>query len=294
MIGNETVDYGLRPIWDALLDIYNEFSRICNKYGLRYYGFAGTALGAVRHNGFIPWDDDMDVAMPRPDYEKFIGIVENELPSHLKFVNWRNTPELNLLAGKIQDSRKDVVKHIEEVTHKVLSNGVFIDIYPIDGYPIGWHRLWTQVRLLFLGPIKRFLTIEFKVQSYKGKCLWLMGALFSLAVPKMNTKRKVFEKYERLLLESGYDESNLVGDIGYSMSIFLHPPLHKDVWGDPILHKFDSIMIPLPAKVSEHLSNNYGNYMTLPPVEKRCPSHDSCCFHYPWWLGPTTGAKLGE
>ena len=80
-------DYGLRPLWDALYEIYEEFAKICDKHGLRYYAFAGTLLGAIRHNGFIPWDDDLDVAMPRPDYEKFIQISKTELPRHLNFVD---------------------------------------------------------------------------------------------------------------------------------------------------------------------------------------------------------------
>ena len=103
----------LKPVWDAVLNVYREVAQICDKHGLRYYLTDGTALGAVRHKGFIPWDDDFDMSMPREDYQKFIEIARNELPEHLKFVNWENTPEFTLLFGKVQDTRADFVKSIE-------------------------------------------------------------------------------------------------------------------------------------------------------------------------------------
>ena len=292
MSDNDTVDYGLHPIWDALLEIYKAFSVVCDRHGLRYYAFAGTALGAVRHNGFIPWDDDMDLAMPRPDYEQFIRIADKELPAHLKFVNWRNTPELNIVAGKIQDSRRQVVAQIEKSCRTVLANGIFIDIYPIDGYPTGMHKLWTKIRLRFLDLIKYHQICHLGRQDFKSRVKWILGAILSFILPCYNTKTKLFEKYEKMLLEANYEKSSCVGDIGYSTSIFLHPSLPKEIWGTPILHRFENINIPLPSDVSAHLANNYGDYMTLPPEEMRHPSHDGSLSHYPWWLGPTAVEEL--
>ena len=77
----------------------------------------------------------MDVAMPRPDYEKFIRISKKELPMHLKFVNWTNTHEFHMIFGKIQLADAEQVKKLEEQMGRTLSNGVFIDIFPLDGYP---------------------------------------------------------------------------------------------------------------------------------------------------------------
>ena len=279
--------FNLRPIWDAILDIYIEFSQICERHKLRYYAFAGTALGAVRHNGFIPWDDDLDVAMPRPDYEKLVKLIPRELPSYMKFVNWRNTPELNILAGKIQDVRADKIAAIEKKTGRVLSNGLFIDVYPIDGYPRGAKAMAFRLKqLILLQFIWRFRTLPINKLSVKGKICWVLGAFFCVFMPKYRNKKDIMLEFERMLLAIPFETSSIVGDIGYSLTIFLHQSLPKNVWGEPVWHKFEHIQVPLPANVDAHLKNNYGDYMTLPPEEKRTPSH-AFDFHYPWWLGPT-------
>ena len=150
--------FGLRPLWDASLGIYREIAKICERHGLRYYVTDGTALGAVRHKGFIPWDDDFDMSMPRPDYEKFKKIFMAELPPHLKFVDFHNTPEFGLLFGKVQDCRRDKIEALEKVVGFQLSNGLFIDIFPIDGYP----------RSRFVGKVVYFLSRIFGRIARRG------------------------------------------------------------------------------------------------------------------------------
>ena len=117
-------DFNLRPVWDATLEVYKAVAALCDKHHLRYYVTYGCALGAVRHRGFIPWDDDFDMSMPREDYQRFIALATKELPPYLKFVNWRNTPEFSMLCGKIQDVREDRIKSIEKSCGRLLSNGI--------------------------------------------------------------------------------------------------------------------------------------------------------------------------
>lgn len=280
--------YHLRPLWNSLLAIYNEFAKICDRNGLRYYGFAGTALGAVRHNGFIPWDDDLDVAMPRPDYEKFVGLAKKELPEHLKFVNWKNTPEFRQLFGKIQDSRREKVEEIEEGQGRMLSNGVYIDIFPIDGYPTSsLEKLWIIIRDAVLKPLERFHLDKYSHQSAKGKVLWLVGMAISPVFFWLRKQPQFMSIYERTLLKHPFDASEQVGDIGYWTNVLCHKSLPKDVWGTPVPHAFDGQTIMLPAKVVAHLVNNFGkDYMNMPPEAKRKPSHQYA-WRCPWWLGPT-------
>lgn len=283
--------FGLRPLWDELLLIYEVFARICAKHGLRHYGFAGTALGAVRHKGFIPWDDDLDVIMPRPDYEKFIAIAGEELPSHLKFVYWRNTPELNLLAGKIQDIRKDKILALEKQLGFILSNGLFIDVYPIDGYPSGLQYWRAKMEVFVLDSIWRYAFESCEGRTLAGKAKWFFGKILSSVNSRWRKKSWLMEHYESILLRSPFMTSDYVGDIGYSKTIFLHPPLRKEVWGEPSYSEFEGLKIPLPANVDAHLQNNYGkDFMALPPEEKRKPTH-GFILHFPWWLGPTHEAK---
>jgi len=95
----------LRKLQLVELDILKEFLRICEKYHLRYYALGGTLLGAVRHEGFIPWDDDIDVGMPRPDFRRFEKIVEKELPEYLHYCSFKKTKGYNHYVPRITDSR---------------------------------------------------------------------------------------------------------------------------------------------------------------------------------------------
>lgn len=95
-------------IKEELLSIYQAFASVCKKHKLRHWVAFGTMLGAVRHNGFIPWDDDFDVFMLREDYEKFLTVANKELPEYFKVVTHRNCSAYPVAFGKIQESRRDV------------------------------------------------------------------------------------------------------------------------------------------------------------------------------------------
>ena len=93
MAYNKTDNSELRALQMVILNIARIFADICERHHLRYYMVGGTMLGAIRHHGFIPWDDDMDVALPRPDYEKFLDIVREELPAGYTFLNYKQDGE---------------------------------------------------------------------------------------------------------------------------------------------------------------------------------------------------------
>ena len=279
-------DFNLRPLWDAMLSIFDEFSKICERHNLRYYAYAGTALGAVRHNGFIPWDDDMDVAMPRPDYEEFIRISKKELPMHLKFVNWKNTHEFHMIFGKIQLADAEQVTGLEKQMGRTLSNGVFIDIFPLDGYPEGCKFYRNRVKVFLMSLMERFRFNNFGVYTWKGKFAWIAGAVLSLLTPHIRDWTSFLSIYEKMLLDAPFETSKMVGDAGYGRSVFFHPCYEKKVWDVPVPHKFEDRVIMLPSNVDSHLKAHFGDYLKLPPEEARKPAHQFP-FHFPWWLGPT-------
>ena len=281
-------DYGLQPLWNELLDIYGVFAAICDKHNLRYYGFAGTALGAVRHKGFIPWDDDLDVAMPRPDFEKFMRIAQDELPTHLRLATWRNTPEFSFMIAKVHDVRRGRVCALEKQLGRTLSNGVFIDIFPLDGYPTGFRRIWTRMRLLVLALLWVRHVIGGRNLSWRMKMEWLASLAVAPLFPSLRTKRTLMEKYEALLLETPFDAASEVGCVCHVRNIFLRPPVPGDSWNGRMESPFEDRTIVLPEKIDAHLRSNYGaDYMRLPPPELRKPTH-ALEKHLPWWLGPTT------
>ena len=121
----------VRQIQLGELSLLEKYIEICSKYNLRYYALGGTLLGAVRHKGFIPWDDDMDLGMPRKDYEKFLEICEKELPDHVIL----RIHDDNLGNTSIMDTSLQI-----EFGGVVCSP--FIDVFPLDGYPSDGFQLF--------------------------------------------------------------------------------------------------------------------------------------------------------
>ena len=276
----------LKPVWDATLDVYREVAKICDKYGLRYYLTDGTALGAVRHHGFIPWDDDFDMSMPREDYQKFVEIAAKELPAHLKFVNWENAPEFTLLFGKVQDSREEFIKSVEEQCGYMLSSGIYIDIIPIDGYPkSAIERLVVKMSVAVLSCMIRFRCMKYCVQSRKGKLVWITGLVLSILMPWMDGQA-CKRKCEQFLVRHPYACARYTGRASMRLTMLNRRPIPVDYWGAPARSFFCGIDVPVPHDVDAYLRFYYGDYMRLPPVEQQQHSHE-----YPyrcaWWLGPT-------
>ena len=117
----------------AELAILKEFIRICDSLHLTYYLVCGTALGAAKYSGFIPWDDDIDVALPREDYEVFCAKAQEMLPSYLFLQNYKTDPRYPLFFSKIRDSRTTYIE--KSFAHLPIHHGVYIDVFPLDGYP---------------------------------------------------------------------------------------------------------------------------------------------------------------
>ena len=281
--------FNLMPIWSACLEIYKEVAKICDRHGLRYYATDGTALGAVRHKGYIPWDDDFDISMPRPDYEKFKKYAETELPNHLKFWDYKSEPNFIFLFGKVQDTRREVVEELERKVGHCLSNGSYIDIFPIDGYPESKiSTLWMKYSTIFPKCIVRFRCMRFKEQpSFKGCIAWCVGALLSALFPWIK-QTSCLEYCEKLILKNQFDSSRFNGRTCSNVTVLRRAPLKREAWGKPTPSQFEDTQIMLPCDVDAHLRNEYfrWDYMQLPPEKDRHPTH-GYSYHCAWWLGPT-------
>ena len=119
----------IKIIQDKILSILKEFINICEENNLTYYALGGTLLGAVRHKGFIPWDDDIDIGMPREDYEKFKKVAPNSLPNNYKFLS-EDTANYKKAFSVIRD---DSTKIIMNYSKEELVESLWIDIFPLDG-----------------------------------------------------------------------------------------------------------------------------------------------------------------
>ena len=196
------------------MDIAKEVLRICEKHGLTYYMLGGTMLGAIRHKGFIPWDDDIDLGMPRDDYERFLEIAPQELASHLKLVNYRTDPNYMYYITRILDTDTTVIE--ERIGNDNKYTHASIDIFPIDGTPnnpiarkIYFFRVMYHRALMSLC-YKDSIDRKRKRSKKEQLLLWVME---HIPVDKLTTPYKQKCKIDKLLRKQKIQGSKDIGNI---------------------------------------------------------------------------------
>jgi len=225
-----------------MLGILVEFDRICKKNNLKYWLEAGTLLGAVRHQGFIPWDDDIDLAMPRDDYEKFIKIYKNELPSHLFLQTKESDPKYSQYYAKIRDKNTRFVDYSEEGKDIKYHQGIFIDIFPLNSVNTIIHRMYP-----FLSDFGNIFSRNRSYIKYFDIDLY---QYYLKTINSLHNSKNSFIKREP-------DQTPRMKTIEVK-DIY---PLQELV--------FEKYTFPAPANYDKHLTEMYGDYMTLPSVEER-------------------------
>ena len=253
------------------LAIFKEFIRVCEKHQLTYFALGGTLLGAVRHKGFIPWDDDIDIGMPREDYNKLMSLDPSEFNFPYKLVNEKNTPSFTKAFMNLQDSTTKILMTYSNVAHE---ESLWIDIFPIDGLPSN--------------PIKKYL----HEKRYLFSRMMVQLSQFNKIVNQNKENRPSLEKLIikiaeiiniEKVLSYPFWQKNYISTISkygmsegyagnYTGAYKLRELVPTDYFGSGTSLSFENIMIKVPEKYKEYLKAIYGdNYMQLPPEEKRIP-----------------------
>ena len=277
-------DFNLHPVWSAIIEVYKVVSQICERNNLRYWAAFGTALGAVRHHGFIPWDDDLDLMMPREDYDRFMAIAEDQLPTYMKTVSIYNTREYHWGFGKVQDCREDVLKRVQTESGCRLPDGIYVDIFPLDGCLSSLPaRLGRKVKSACVHlMMRRLLDKECPLS------LRVAGGVAGAFLPRLCEMRdfKLYDlqRLRRPMMDGAVRCGFLTDEISRE---FCHRPLRVDSFLQTEKVAFENVLIPIPMGIDEILRVWYGDYMKLPPVEKRrVPSHANDPV-VAWRFGPT-------
>ncbi len=245
------------------LDILIEFRRVCEELGLRYYLTAGTLLGAVRHKGFIPWDDDIDVAMPKNDYEMFSRQGHRLLSPEYAFQDHRIEPNFPYHFAKV---RKRGTRAIEPILGSIdMEQGIYIDIFPLDICPDQDERavlFFKGVELLNSAVLAR-VSPEF-VCGYKKPYMRLLWNLL-----RRLPNRALFWLRERLCDAAAWGASGqklctVNGSHGYPRESY-----EAEWFRETVYLSFEKERFPAPAGWEALLRNMYGDYMTPPPEEER-------------------------
>lgn len=256
-------DYNFRELQLHILKILLAFDKVCHEHGLHYWLLFGTMLGAVRHKGFIPWDDDIDVGLPRPEYEQFILHAREWLPEPYEFICYETDPRCLSGFGKMQDASTSLIerKHISYL------GGVYIDIFPIDGIastPLAQRlQYW---RYSFYNKLC-YLLLRDPYKHGHGPSSWL-----PLLVRKLYTPEGVMRRFRKVMLRYPYEQSRYVSSLHDGPTSVMP----KEVLGEPTPIEFEGHQVMGVAQPDAYLRHEFGDYMQLPPEEKR-KSHN---FYY--------------
>lgn len=257
----------IKKLHDALQEILDYVADVCEKNGLTYFLVYGTALGAHRHNGFIPWDDDIDIAMPRDDYEKFIEIMQKETDGSYELQNEDNEENYFLSFAKIRKNNTVFIESIAEDIYK--NNGIYIDIFPLD-YVKKPASFGYKLRKIWIKYLKHTLKVASCKELYKQKrnrLVYWFECVISIPAMIM-PKNKLVKKLNRVMAGAStkeqathiaqYDSDNA----GLLMPYSYYFPAQK--------HLYEGKMYNIPNEIENYLRLNYGDtYMELPPKEKQ-------------------------
>ncbi len=261
------------------LDILKEFINVCDKLELRYYLGGGTLLGAVRHKGFIPWDDDIDVIMPRPDYDKFMEKAQELLPTYLFVQNYHTDPKFPRMYTKLRNSNTTFIEYGYQCTN--INHGIYIDIFPLEGVPTDKKQMINHLNKCnkVIGKLMYFNNInntEIDYFYHKNPIIRMLKKTkkavyktFVVSDKKIDNKRK---QLEGLLKKYDFDSSEFVGDILGRWG--LKEIMPNKIYGKGVKLQFENLEANVPEDFDAHLKSLYNDYMTLPPEDKRESGHD--------------------
>ncbi len=246
------------------VDLLKIFIDFCEKHELKYYLVCGSALGAVKYKGFIPWDDDIDVGMPRDDYEILLTKMQKELPENLFLQNYRTDRFFPHVYSKLRNTKTTFIE--KNVAHLKINHGIYIDIFPLDGYPVNRKE-------------KEFFELKKKVLNWMHYCalnnkssrkVALRDWFFRLFGYHKRTS-KALARLDALISSYNTDNSEIWCNHGNWQGELEYAP--KIQYGDGIEAEFEGIKVIIPEHYDEYLTQKYGDWRSDPPADKQRTHH---------------------
>lgn len=240
------------------------FDAFCEKHGLTYFLCGGCCIGSIRNKGFIPWDDDVDVFMPRADYERL-----KEL--------WKDTPEYS-----IQYTTKDFLTENQFLTICAnettfiktyqkdldINHGLVLDVLPLDGCPSGWRRKMQKIWALLYS-----LFIVGKAPCNHGRMVKLGGQVLLFLVKPKSLRYRVWHSCEKKMTRYPIEECDYITEL-CSGPHYMQNEYPKEAFSSALRVPFEGHLLPIPVGYDTYLKMAFGNYMQLPPEEKRVCHHE--------------------
>lgn len=263
-------ELNFKEVQTTALGVLKFIHGICEKENIRYFLAYGTLIGAVRHKGFIPWDDDLDIMMPRPDFDRFVEYCKNHDTSPFRLMNLDTTPGYPYFNTRFCDTRTVIDTYHEQT----VDMGVFVDVCALDGLGEKYEDALQMMKksrrlcsLMFLATRNKFhygLT-----RGYVKNILKLPAYIAAHVLGK----KFWIKKMNKLLENCDYENSNFVGCLVWSSYTPVKEVFPKH-WAEEIIKgPFEDGVFYIPKHYDELLRNIYGNYMQLPPEKDRIYHH---------------------
>lgn len=243
----------------------DEIHRICEKNAIKYYMIAGTLLGAVRHKGFIPWDVDIDIAMPREEYARFKEVCMQELCEDYYYCDYQNVKYYLCPHARICDKKSSVMAKYDHVNPIRATHGIYIDVFPLDNAPDDEKLRERQARKLKKLRILKEKRMPYSYSLNRWKRMIHYGRsmlLFWIPARGLNQyQQKCMQKYSSFQTEC---LCSMASQYTYAKQC-----MPREIYGRPTLLEFEGRHYYAPEKYTEYLTRLYGDYMQLPPENKR-------------------------
>lgn len=241
--------------------LLRQFSAVCEKLNIKYFLLCGSALGAVKYHGFIPWDDDIDVGMFRKDYERFLQAAPKLLPKDVFLQSYKTDNNYFNIFAKLRNSN---TAYIEKTYSKIdINHGVYIDIFPLDGYPLkkSEQNSLERKKLFY----KQRLSSLFDNPSLLKKILKMPLRFITL------NPQKTAEKYEKLISSYDADTSPIICNHGNWQGKLEYAPAEQ--YGNGKVAEFEGLAVRVPEKFDEYLMQKYGDWRAELPKNEQVGHH---------------------
>ncbi len=245
---------------DVLMDI-------CKRHNLRYYLIGGSLIGVLRHQGFIPWDDDIDVGLPRADYNKFVEIAAKEIPEYMDIKTMTSDPNYKCYFTRLINNKKKIYWDHGQYTAKI---GIWMDVFPLDGLPNGAFARKLHVfnvnvhKALYKFTQLNYITTN-KERPFSER--FLIGFARVTHIGKLIDADKALQKLDKTLQKYDYDKQDWAWN--FSGCYGKREIVPKIQLGGARTGTFEKRTVSIPENSEDYLTNIYGSWQELPPVEKR-------------------------
>lgn len=258
-------------VQDIIWDIMKELNTYFEKEHIEYYMLGGTLLGAVRHQGFIPWDDDIDIGIPREQYEKVLSEISKFLPEHLALYTYKNEKSHHYYFSRIVDKRY-ALKRMGSLVER--EEEVWVDIFPLDGMPNNiFVRKVHMVRLLFARMMYHIACFDKVNLKRPNRPLSERMVIKFVSVTNFWKKLDMYkwlEKIDKLLKKYPYDSSEWV--VNFMGQYKFKEMFPKKYYGNGKMYTFEEYKLPGPENADGVLTQMYGDYMK-PPKDQDKNAH---------------------